>query len=354
MTYDGPNNGEGLHDTQLDVTELRTRGYSIISPGDALTAGSYSVSINTGNLNASDTLTVGTSGDEAVFDGSTVSLSSATDIGIGGVNTDGQGNEQYRFDIIWIDSNGEVNKTPGQADTLAPAEIDNDLARFERFSNPIPEPGTWPAPIVAVVVVNSGDSSVTASQLRDYRVPADIDVEQINTSDVSTNSLSGPLTGGSTLSDIAGSGLNIASNALDVAVGSGIQITSDAVALASDISVDSIANSDYNETVNSIADASGTTDIDFSVANIHEVEADGDITFTFSNITSSPAGNSLLLRVYDDDGTGSHTLSYPSSVEWDRGIVEDTVPSNGELLIAFATFDGGTTVKGMLAGEAFA
>jgi len=329
MTYDGPNNGEGLHDTQLDVTELRTRGYSIISPGDALTAGAYSVSINTGNLNASDTLTVGTGGDEALFDGNTVSLSGATDIGIGGVNTDPQGNEQYRFDVIWIDSNGEVNKTAGTAGTLTALETDNNLARFERFSQPIPEPGTWPSPVVAVVVVNSADSSVTTSQLRDYRVPAD----------VSTNSLSGPLTGGNTLSDIAGSGLQIASNALE---------------LASNISVDSIANSDYNETVNSITDASGTTDIDFSVANMHEIEADGDITFTFSNVTSSPAGNSLLLRVYDDDGTGPHTLSYPASVEWDGGTVEDTVPSNGDLVISFVTFDGGTTVKGMLAGEAFA
>jgi len=206
MTYDGPNNGEGLHDTQLDVSTLRTRGYSIISPGDALTAGSYSVSINSGNLNASDTLTVGTSGDEAVYDGSTVSLSSATNVGISGVNTDPQGNEQYRFDVIWIDSSGEVQKTEGTAGTLATLEENNNLTRFERFSQPTPEPGTYPSPIIAAVVVNSSDSSVTTSQLRDYRVPAD----------VSSNSLSGPLTSGSSLTDIASSGLEIASNGLQI------------------------------------------------------------------------------------------------------------------------------------------
>jgi len=196
MTYDGPNNGEALHDTQLDVTELRTRGYSIISPGDALSAGAYSVSINTGNLNASDTLTVGTSGDEAVYDGSTVSLSSATNVGISGVNTDPQGNEQYRFDVIWIGSNGEVNKTEGTAGTLATLEEEENLTRFERFSQAIPEPGTWPSPVVAVVVVNSGDSSVTTSQLRDYRVPANIDVNQVNTDifKATTQSLTGPRT----------------------------------------------------------------------------------------------------------------------------------------------------------------
>jgi len=338
MVYEGPNDGEGQHDALIDVEVLQSQGYSIINPGDALSAGAYSVSINSGELNATDTLTVVTSGDEALFDGSTVSLPAAADIGVGGVNTDPNGNKQFRFDIIYIDSSGEIQKTKGQAGTLAEFEIDNNLARFERASQPIPTPGTYPATIIAAVVVNSGDSSVASEQLRDLRVPATVEAERVNTSDVSADNLSGTLTGGSTLSDIAGSGLQIVSNALE---------------LASDITADSISNTDYNETVNSITDASGATDIDFSVANMHEVECDSDVTISFSNITSSPAGNNLLLRLHDADGTGPHTISYPTSVEWNNGNVEDTVPSNGDLLIALTTFDGGTTIKAMLAGEAF-
>jgi hypothetical protein len=190
MTYNGPNNGEAVQDTQLDVSELRTRGYSIVNPGDALNAGAYSVSVNSGNLNATDTLTVGSNGDNAFFDGTTVSLSGATNIGIGGVNTDGQGNEQYRYDILYVDSSGEVQKTEGPVGTLAPAEEDNNLTRFERFSQPIPEPATWPSPVIAVVVVNSSDSGVDVEQLRDYRVPASIDVNSI-----STNTLEATLIG---------------------------------------------------------------------------------------------------------------------------------------------------------------
>jgi len=86
---------------------------------------------------------------------------------------------------------------------------------------------------------------------------------------------------------------------------------------------------------------------------MHEVEADGDITITFSNVTSTPPGNSLLLRFYDDNTTGPHTITWPASVEWSQGTTYDTVDSNGELEISLRSYDGGTTWKASRAGENF-
>jgi len=312
MTYDGPNNGEGLHDTQLDVSTIRTRGYSIISPGDALSAGSYGVSINSGDLNAPDTLTVGTSGDEALYDGSTVSLSSATDIGIGGVNTDAQGNEQFRFDVIWIDSNGAVQKTEGTAGTLSELEQQENLRRFERFNQPIPQPGTWPSPIVAVVVVNSADSSVTTSQLRDYRVPAD----------VSTSSLSGPLTGSNTLSDIAGSGLEIASNSLQV---------------LKEIDFDVITYKKAEAEPNYVADAGASYDIDLAVSNQHKLTLTEDVTLSLSNVSD---GDSFVLYT-EQDSTGGWSVTWPTSTKWPSGNErQPTTDANALDRFSFDQVDG--------------
>jgi len=120
-----------------------------------------------------------------------------------------------------------------------------------------------------------------------------------------------------------------------------------------DADTESLTNQDYNEAVNSIANASGTTDIDLSVANLVEIEADGNITITFSNVTSTPPGNSLLVRFYDNDATGPHTITWPASVEWSQGTVRDTVDSDGELEISLRSYDGGTTWKASRAGENF-
>jgi len=116
----------------------------------------------------------------------------------------------------------------------------------------------------------------------------------------------------------------------------------------------SVSNQDYNETVNTISNASGTTDIDLSVANWHEVEVDGDITITFSNFSSSPPGNSVILYFFDDDTTGPHTITWPASIEWSNGTVRDTVNQDGGLEIALRSPDGGTTVRATRSGVDFA
>lgn len=116
---------------------------------------------------------------------------------------------------------------------------------------------------------------------------------------------------------------------------------------------DSVKNQDYNESVNTIANASGTTDIDLSLANWHEIEADGDITISFSNVSSAPPGNSVILYFEDDDSTGPHTITWPGSVVWSEGNVIDTIEVDSDVEITLRSPDGGTTWRASRSGRRF-
>lgn len=116
---------------------------------------------------------------------------------------------------------------------------------------------------------------------------------------------------------------------------------------------ESVSNQDYNEAVDTRSAVSGTQDLDLSTANWFEIEADGDITFSFSNVTSTPPGNSVVVYLEDTDGTGPHTVSWPASVTWSGGTVEDTIPSNDDLEITLLSPDGGSTFRARKSGESF-
>jgi hypothetical protein len=117
---------------------------------------------------------------------------------------------------------------------------------------------------------------------------------------------------------------------------------------------ESIANQDYNEPVDTATAVSGTLDFDLSTSNWFERELDGDITIGFSNISSSPPGNSVTIYLEDTDGTGPHTITYPSGTIWPNGNVRDTVDSNGSLEIVMTTPDGGTTWRASRRGADWA
>jgi len=185
MVYE-PNNDDAIQALDDYVLAKKDLGFAVISPGDGIGSGAYAVTVNSGNLDASDTLSVGTNGDEALFDGSTVSLSGSTNVQINSVSDAADGTEQYRYDVLWIDSNGEVNKTEGSVVKLSQEESDNNLTRFQRFKGAIPKPGTDPATVVAAVVVNSNDTSVGTSQLKDYRVDADTVVNALEAGSATT------------------------------------------------------------------------------------------------------------------------------------------------------------------------
>ena len=93
--------------------------------------------------------------------------------------------------------------------------------------------------------------------------------------------------------------------------------------------------------------ALGALDVDWSVAEFQTKSISANQTFTFSNITASKAQAVLLLLTI----SSSAVPTWPATVDWANG----AAPSfgDGEHLIGFVTFDGGTTVKGLVGGQAF-
>lgn len=118
------------------------------------------------------------------------------------------------------------------------------------------------------------------------------------------------------------------------------------------LSVGEILNSDYNESVEVHATASGTVTLDLSVANVHHVEATGDVTLEFENATEGE-GNSLLVYLVDDDSTGPHAISWPASVVWSDGDAVVEIPADGDVEISLLSGDG-SEWRGRESGRQFA
>ena len=105
----------------------------------------------------------------------------------------------------------------------------------------------------------------------------------------------------------------------------------------------------YNETYVAL---SGTTPtVDCEAGNVFALTTSGNTTFTFSNPPASGTGFGFSLKV---TAGGTHTLTWPSSVDWAGGSAPDA-PASGETdMFVFVTHDGGTTWYGFLAGDALA
>lgn len=119
------------------------------------------------------------------------------------------------------------------------------------------------------------------------------------------------------------------------------------LAVADVTTVDSttIENDDYHETV--VTQSGSTGSLDLSSANIFKQTITGNITFAFNNVSGSPAGNSFVL-ILQQDGTGGHTIDWPSSVEWSGGSSPGlSTNANDKHLVSFVTADGGSTWIGV-------
>jgi len=108
----------------------------------------------------------------------------------------------------------------------------------------------------------------------------------------------------------------------------------------------------YIETVVALSGTSVTLDCD--EANNFTLTTSGNTTFTFDysgvNLTTDDSYG-FTLKV---TAGGSHTLSWPASVEWPGGTAPDA-PASGETdVFVFYTIDGGTTWYGFQAGDALA
>lgn len=156
----------------LDINQVywSRKGYGVKDPG----AGDCAVSVDSGMLDASDTLSVASGG--ILVDGSETSVSSAS-VGISSVSS-GAGNRRVRKDLIWADSTGTVQKTEGEAFALSDAETMAEASRWQTVTPFLPRPahddGTveTPAVVLAGVVVNENDTEVTTPLIDDRRVRA--------------------------------------------------------------------------------------------------------------------------------------------------------------------------------------
>ncbi len=97
----------------------------------------------------------------------------------------------------------------------------------------------------------------------------------------------------------------------------------------------------YNETYVAL---SGTTPaVDCEAGNVFALSTSGNTTFTFSNPPASGTAFGFTLKL---TAGGSHTITWPASVDWAGGSAPDA-PASGETdVLVFFTHDGGTTWYG--------
>lgn len=103
----------------------------------------------------------------------------------------------------------------------------------------------------------------------------------------------------------------------------------------------------YSGSTKQNVQAIASTAIDVSLAEWQTKSISANTTFTFTNATAAKAqGLALLLTI-----SSSAVPTWPGSVDWP----DAATPSfeNGESLIVFATFDGGTSWKGAVIGRGF-
>eukprot|EP00916_Digyalum_oweni_P015171 GHVL01024777.1.p2 GENE.GHVL01024777.1~~GHVL01024777.1.p2 ORF type:complete len:125 (+),score=8.35 GHVL01024777.1:1-375(+) len=103
----------------------------------------------------------------------------------------------------------------------------------------------------------------------------------------------------------------------------------------------------YNETY---AALSGTTPaVNCETGNVFALSTTGNTTFTFTNPPASGTAYGFMLRL---TAGGTHTITYPASVDW-AGATAPDAPDSGETdVLVFTTTDGGTTWYGALAIDA--
>lgn len=96
---------------------------------------------------------------------------------------------------------------------------------------------------------------------------------------------------------------------------------------------------DYTEEVVTIASATGTVNLDFSLGNVFDITLTGATTLTFSNIPTSEA-HSVTLFVRQ--GGTAYSLTLPSSVKFSNDTAPVISDINKTSIFTLVTVNGGT------------
>lgn len=103
---------------------------------------------------------------------------------------------------------------------------------------------------------------------------------------------------------------------------------------------------------NTSAALTGTTpSVDVGARDTYTLTTSGNTTFTFTGAPSSGQVGTFSLII---TAGGTHTLTWPASVDWAGGTAPDAPASGEKDIYTFMTVDGGTTWYGFLAGDAMA
>ncbi len=105
--------------------------------------------------------------------------------------------------------------------------------------------------------------------------------------------------------------------------------------------------------IDSTSDAlSGTTpSVDVGARDTYTLTTSGNTTFTFTGVPSSGQVSTFSLII---TAGGTHTLTWPASVDWAGGTAPDAPASGEKDIYTFMSIDGGTNWYGFLAGDAMA
>ena len=159
-----------------------------------------------------------------------------------------------------------------------------------------------------------------------------------------------PLTGGTLTGALGGTAATFAGQ-----VSAGNLTTSGTLnggaltATSGDISGEFIADS-YNDTYVTLTAAAAVT-VNCQAGNMFALTTSTGTTFTFSNPPANNTGYGFTLKL---TAGGTHTITWPTTVDWADGTAPDAPATGTTSVLVFITHTGGTTWYGFQAGAAMA